>query len=98
MYTAQVTSIQLPNDYLLRAIPTIYQARIPKAFEVRSTFFGRVGLHLRIDAEKNGSPVQDWRYGYYGAIKISPHVLPNEVEEKCLKLMAESMLGNISAL
>jgi hypothetical protein len=87
MYTAQVTSPQLPNDYLLHAIPTIYQARIPKAFEVRSTFFGRVGLHAKIVAEKNGGAVQDWRYGYYGEIKISPHVLPTEIEEKCFKLM-----------
>lgn len=88
MYTAKIAIDGLPADHLLRAVPAIYQEAIPKAFEVRSTFFGNRSLHAKIIATKNGSALQDWRHGYYSELQVSPHVLPLEVEEKCLKLMA----------
>lgn len=87
MYTAEVTPEQLPTDYLLRVLPAIYQEKISKSFEVRCTFFGRRGYHVKIVAEKDGKPLQDWREGHYTGMDIQPYSLPPAVEEKCLKLM-----------
>ncbi len=87
LYATEVDAAKLPSDYLLRVAPAIYQEKIPKAYEIRSTFFGPTGLHAKIDAEKNGAPLQDWRQGYYFDLKTEPHLLPLDIETKCLAFM-----------
>lgn len=88
MYTAKVAIDMLPSDELLCAVPAIYQEQIPKAFEVRSTFFGRAGFHVKIRAEKDGEQLQDWRFGHYSGLDVAVHSLPVAIEQKCIALMA----------
>jgi glutathione synthase/RimK-type ligase-like ATP-grasp enzyme len=89
VYTAKIDQTNLPADYLLQVIPAIYQARVEKAFEVRSTFFGELGFHVEITAKKDGDHVQDWRTGHYTGLTVLPHTLPEEITAKCIHLMAE---------
>ncbi|MFZ6656544.1 MvdC/MvdD family ATP grasp protein [Undibacterium sp. TJN19] len=87
MYATKVDESMLPDDSMLRAIPTIYQERITKSYEVRCTFFGSVCHSAKIVAKKNGEFLQDWRQGYYSGITIEPYNLPKTIEEKCQNLM-----------
>ena len=49
--TTVVTSEDLPSDPTLRLTPGIFQALIPKAFELRATFMGRHNVTLKINSQ-----------------------------------------------
>lgn len=91
MYAARVDASMLPSDSMLRSVPAIYQERISKSFEVRSTFFGDICHSAKLVAEKDGAILQDWRLGHYSGLVVEPYSLPKSIEDKCRKLM--SMLG-----
>lgn len=54
--TAAVTAEDMENESALAMCPGIFQARVPKAFELRVTVMGRSFFGVRIEA-----PALDWR-------------------------------------
>jgi glutathione synthase/RimK-type ligase-like ATP-grasp enzyme len=86
MLTNDVTLEDLPSDETLRATPGIFQARIPKAHELRVTIMGHQVITARLRSQEVKEARLDWR-GAGGLIRIEPDELPPQVEEACLRLM-----------
>jgi hypothetical protein len=76
------------EDSLLRATPGIFQAHIPKAFELRVTFIGRRSFTAKLLSQETIGGRLDWRKSY-SELKMEPFQLPKSVEERCWKLMQE---------
>lgn len=87
LYTSKVESSQLPEDALLRVSPGIYQAYVPKAYEVRVTCMGHTLFPVRLDSQLSERGQVDWRLENYKKLSATPIELPQEVHAKCLVLM-----------
>lgn len=87
VHTTLVTEADFTDDEKIRAVPGIYQRRINKAFEVRSTFFGVRERSVKIDSQIAPDGAVDWRDidsidGY-----LSEYALPPDLREKCISYM-----------
>lgn len=89
IYTTKVTLADLPSNDLLRAVPGIYQANVPKACEVRSTFFGSAHLSASIVAAEHKAGIDDWRIlsSQHQKSAWSAHVLPKGIAARVKRLM-----------
>jgi len=86
MLTSDVSIEDLPEDGTLRITPGIFQAKIPKAYELRVTIMGEHIVTARLHSQEVEAARTDWRAA--GAlIRIEPGLLPSSVEETCLRLM-----------
>ncbi len=84
-YTARVRAEDLPNEALLRAAPGIFQAQVPKQFEVRAQFFGASYFALKIDSTRIEYGEMDWRLHQNGAMTEGSVALPDAVYRACMK-------------
>jgi hypothetical protein len=84
-YTARVRSEDLPSDDLLRAAPGIFQAQVPKQFEVRAQFFGASYFALKIDSTRIEYGEMDWRLHQNGSMTDGSVALPDAVYQACLR-------------
>lgn len=85
-YTTKINLDILPEQSILRLTPGIYQRKIKKAFEVRSTFFGDENVSVKI----HNSEELDWRMlNGNNQLEISPIKLCPEIEKKCILMMKE---------
>lgn len=87
-YTALLTEDQLVEDALLKAAPGIYQALVPKAFELRVTIMGTRVFAAKIDSQSTRGGRIDWRKSY-GEMQMTPFELPHEVASLCIALLRE---------
>lgn len=86
LWTNEVTPGDLPEDEVLRLTPGIFQARIPKAHELRVTVMGRHVVTARLLSQEHAEARLDWRAAG-SQLKIEPDRLPEEVAGACLALM-----------
>ncbi len=84
-YTARVRAEDLPGEALLRAAPGIFQAQVPKQFEVRAQFFGASYFALKIDSTRIEYGEMDWRLHQNGAMTDGSVTLPDAVYRACMK-------------
>jgi glutathione synthase/RimK-type ligase-like ATP-grasp enzyme len=85
-YTSLLTEAQLIDDELLSIVPGIYQALVPKAYELRVTVMGRRAFAAKVLSQETRSGRLDWRRAY-DELKMEPFELPAEVAEQCYALM-----------
>lgn len=88
--TSLVKALDDMQDASLAACPTIYQALVPKAFEVRVTYFaGRISA-VRIDSQAVRETI-DWRYDTDGGKpwSLRPLTLPDSMVGLTNRLMRD---------
>lgn len=88
VFTRGITDEDLPEDDMVHASPGIFQARIPKAHELRVTFLGDLPIAARILSQDVPSTSVDWRRSASSLI-FEPAELPADVAQKCRALMAK---------
>ncbi len=87
LFTALVSEEHLPDDPLLGAVPGIFQARIPKAFELRVTAIGNQLIAVKIRSQELASSSLDWRAATE-EVPLEPFRLPQPVATACREVMA----------
>lgn len=85
-YSTPITTGQLVDDDILRQTPSIYQAIVPKEYELRVTFMGRQSFTARILSQETQEGKLDWRRAY-SELAMEPAEIPEEIREHCLLLM-----------
>lgn len=85
-YTIALDESRLVADPLLRAVPGIYQEKVPKAFEIRLTMIGRRGLAAKILSQETSEGRDDWRLAYQ-ELRMEQTLVPSLVQEQCWSLL-----------
>jgi hypothetical protein len=85
-FTIAPSEEDLVADHVLQAVPGIYQAMLPKAFELRVTIMGRHVFAAKILSQETQAGRIDWRLAW-SEIKMERVSLDSEVTRKCLALM-----------
>ena len=86
LYTGLMTDKELDRLELIRVSPGIFQAFVPKAYEVRATVVGSRIFAGKIESQSNEETRVDWRRRPYD-IEKEPIVLPAEIEAKIFRFM-----------
>ncbi|MEH2410032.1 MvdD family ATP-grasp ribosomal peptide maturase [Nostoc sp.] len=90
VFTNPVTSEDLDNLDGLRFCPMTFQEKIPKALELRTIIVGRRVLTAAVDSQALDKARYDWRKQGIALLDAwQLYTLPQDVEDKLLKLMAE---------
>ena len=88
VYTNAMGAEELEHLADLRYCPAIFQERIPKALELRTTIVGDRVFTASIDSQRSERAKIDWRRECLELIdEWEPYALPSEVEDRMLKLM-----------
>jgi hypothetical protein len=67
--------------------PVIFQAYVPKLFEVRVTVVGTKVFAAEIHSQQTNHTRYDWRHYDVGYTPHKVHVLPMDVHQKCIMLV-----------
>lgn len=86
-YTSAVTAESLADDEALAIAPGIFQERIAKAFEVRTTIMGESAFSVRIEADDGAGSVIDWRALPRDRLQLRPFAIPARTRDQCLGYM-----------
>jgi hypothetical protein len=89
-YTTPLSRGDLQDSYALSTAPGIFQKRVERLCEVRTTIFGREAISARLDLE--GDQI-DWRRQSSSELRLSPWQLPDDVETRCLAYMRRCNLA-----
>jgi hypothetical protein len=96
-YTQVVSTRDVGYAQAVRRCPLIFQAYVPKRFELRVTVVGREVFAAEIHSQKTQRTRYDWRrYDHYETPYL-PHDLPAEVAQRCVRLV-EGMGLNYGAI
>jgi hypothetical protein len=87
LFTARVDESMLPDDALLRLAPGIFQARVPKACELRITCMGDELIAARLDSQATDHGKTDWRVAELSELAIRPVELPADLQQRCRALL-----------
>ncbi len=87
-FTARLTSDMLPSDAMLRLTPAIYQAQVPKAYEVRLTCIGAERVAVVLDSQQQAAARMDWRGTAPKRLGIRRIDIPAEVAAHCTAFLA----------
>ncbi len=87
LYTSKVDIGALPEDEVLRMSPSIFQAYVPKAYELRVTCMGDELIAAKLDSQATRDGRVDWRMDAHGGMRITPHQLPQAVAQQCRALL-----------
>ncbi|MGF1988609.1 MAG: MvdD family ATP-grasp ribosomal peptide maturase [Nostoc sp. ZfuVER08] len=94
VFTNPISSEDLENLNGLRFCPMTFQEKIPKALELRTTIVGKRVLTAAVDSQALDKARYDWRKQGIALLDAwEAYTLPEDVEEKLLKLMAEFRLN-----
>ncbi|MBD2452292.1 MvdD family ATP-grasp ribosomal peptide maturase [Nostoc sp. FACHB-152] len=89
VFTNPVSSEDLENLDGLRFCPMTFQEKVPKALELRTTIVGKQIFTAAVDSQALDNARYDWRKQGIALLDAwQPYNLPQDVEEKLLKLMA----------
>jgi hypothetical protein len=83
IYTSRISARDLPGDDVLKICPGIYQAYLPKAYEVRVTCMGGEATAARLESQRTEQGRVDWRVAPPEEMSISPTELPLNIKYKC---------------
>lgn len=87
-FTSVLSEELLRHDASLANAPGIYQEFLDKQFELRVTVIGRSVFAARLDSQKDGYYLIDWRANQLDSeIQCEIFQLPADIEDKCLALM-----------
>ncbi|MEH2214345.1 MvdD family ATP-grasp ribosomal peptide maturase [Nostoc sp.] len=90
VFTNPISSEDLDNLDGLRFCPMTFQEKIPKALELRTIIVGKRVLTAAVDSQALDKARYDWRKQGIALVNAwESYTLPEDVEEKLLKLMAE---------
>ncbi|MEH2459872.1 MvdD family ATP-grasp ribosomal peptide maturase [Nostoc sp.] len=90
VFTNLISSEDLDNLDGLRFCPMTFQEKIPKALELRTIIVGRRVLTAAVDSQALDKARYDWRKQGIALLDAwQLYTLPQDVEDKLLKLMAE---------
>jgi MvdD family ATP-grasp ribosomal peptide maturase len=88
VFTNPVSSEDLEHLDGLRFCPMTFQENVPKALELRTTIVGRKIFTAAVDSQALNQARYDWRKRGIALLDAwEPYNLPEDVEEKLLKLM-----------
>lgn len=94
VFTNPISSEDLDNLDGLRFCPMTFQEKIPKALELRTIIVGKRVLTAAVDSQALDKARYDWRKQGIALLNAwESYTLPEDVEEKLLKLMAEFRLN-----
>ncbi|MBW4620762.1 MAG: MvdD family ATP-grasp ribosomal peptide maturase [Cyanosarcina radialis HA8281-LM2] len=89
VFTNPVTTEDLRHLEGLRFCPMTFQEKVPKALEVRTIIVGKQVFAAAVDSQQDENSHYDWRRRGIALLNAwKSYQLPQEVEEKLLKLMA----------
>lgn len=89
VFTNPVTAEDLNHLDGLRFCPMTFQEKIPKALELRTTIVGKRIFTAAVDSQALEKSQYDWRRQGVALLDAwQPYTLPQDVEEKLFKLMA----------
>lgn len=86
-YTTRVGAGDLVADELLRAAPGIYQALMPKAYELRVTVMGAQVFAVKVLSQETLAGRLDWRLAYH-ELRMEPYDLAPEDASRCRALLS----------
>lgn len=89
-YSSLINESDLVEDDLLQAVPGIFQAVVPKQYELRVTVMGSRLFATKLDSQQTTAGKIDWRKAH-GDLRMEPYELPNAISANCLRLL--QMLG-----
>lgn len=87
IFTSQVLREHLDEIESARCSPAIYQALIPKRFDVRVTIVGRNVFAAAIDSQSDPAASIDWRLTKNPTLPHHPVILPDFLTDQLLQLM-----------
>lgn len=71
----------------VRYCPAIFQAYVPKRFELRITVVGQKVFAAEIHSQHTNRTRHDWRRYDHGHTPYYPHELPPDVGQRCVRLV-----------
>ncbi len=87
LFTGLITEAEIANLDLIRLTPGIFQALVPKSYEVRATVVGSRIFSAKIDSQAHAETKLDWRHLPF-EVDEQPIELPPSVETKIHEFMA----------
>jgi MvdD-like protein with pre-ATP grasp domain len=88
-YTQVVSTRDVGHAEALRRCPIILQAYVPKRLEIRATVVGSAIFAAEIHSQYTHRTRHDWRRYDHSETPYLPHALPDEVAERCRRLVRE---------
>lgn len=88
IFTSRVFDEHLKELDSARWSPAIYQALIPKRFDLRITIVGRKIFAAAIDSQSDPAAAIDWRHTTNARLPHHPVDLPGDIREKLFHLMS----------
>lgn len=85
--TTAIAESDLPDDQTLQLTPGIFQKRIPKAYEVRATFFGAYCVAVRMDTQSVPGQELDWRFNDVYEFEMDRIEIPQKIYETSIEIM-----------
>jgi hypothetical protein len=87
LYTAKVDETMLPDDDVLQLSPGLFQAYVPKAYEIRVTCIGDEVVAARLDSQATRDGKIDWRIAPMQELGVRRTELPSDVQYQCRALL-----------
>jgi glutathione synthase/RimK-type ligase-like ATP-grasp enzyme len=87
VYTSKVEEKDIIEIETVKYAPTLFQEYVPKSIEIRITVVGTKVFAAEIHSQVNEESKHDWRRLSPRYIPHYPHSLPNDLKEKCVKLV-----------
>jgi hypothetical protein len=87
-YTQAVTTRDVGYARRLRHSPMLFQAQVPKRFELRITVVGDQVLAAEIHSQATRRTQLDWRHYDWGHTPYRVHHLPEPLRRACLAMVA----------
>lgn len=87
IFTTIVSPSDLKDSESIRVVPSIFQERILKRYDVRVTIVGERIFAAKIEAHSLPSNIPDWRFLPIQDLKHEKHRLPVDVENACFELV-----------
>ena len=91
-YTSRIAAESLEDAEALAMAPGIFQKRVAKAYEIRTTIMGGTAFSVRIEPSGDAGAAIDWRALPRDRLQLRPIVIPAPIKEKCLRYMKTANL------
>jgi glutathione synthase/RimK-type ligase-like ATP-grasp enzyme len=88
-YTEVVSKRDVAYARAIRYCPVIFQAYVPKQVELRITVVGQEVFAAAIHSQDTNHTLHDWRRYDNFQMSYSRHVMPSDVERRCVRLVEQ---------
>ncbi len=87
LLTTPINPQDLESDLALSSCPSIYQERINKKIEIRVTILKDKVFAAEIHSQESKLSINDYRNYDFDNTPYFKHQLPEEIEQKCIKML-----------